>query len=247
MIASFAMLAAVIVPIPAVIKSIRERVTPFRAVGIGILYGTLAALLVMVIGQLMGTNVFDEMHAAADAAMKQLAENPDIGKMLGEGVSVDQVLDTMAYIYDTSIKILPATLCILALLASYVEYIIFSRILKPGGITPIPMTKIQEFDLPRRLVTLWCLMYLAALVVSNTEAVADSVVFLNIMLLFNLAFCLQGASVVLMFCATRRIPKAIAVIFIIVVLMTSIGGVLLRILGFTDLLFGLKYRMKQKF
>lgn len=247
MIASITMLMAVILPVPAIIKSIKERVTPFRAVLNGVLSGILAALIVMVAGQVMGVNVFDQMFDAVDTTIKQLTENPEMMAMLGDDASKDQFIETLTYVYETSVKMLPAALCILALLASYAEYIILSKILKPGGIAPVPMTKIQEFDLPRRLVTLWCLIYLAALALSNTDGFADSIVFLNLMTLFNLAFFLQGISVVFMFCHTRKIPRIAAVIFTILMLFLNIGGTLVRLLGFTDLLFGLKYRMKQKF
>ena len=246
MIATLAMLVAVIMPIPTIIKSMRERVTPFRAVGTGLLAGIFGALAVMVIGELMGTNVFDEMYSSVDAAMKTLAADPDFAAMVGDSASVNKRLEQMRVMYESSIKMLPAALCIFSLIAAYIEYVIISKIYKPGGISPIPMTKIQEFDLPRRMVTTWCLIYLAALLLSETEALANSAVFLNVMLLFNLAFMLQGISVVFMFCSARRIPKAVAVILSAMALLTSIGGLILRLLGFTDLLFGLKFRMKQR-
>lgn len=241
-----ALLAVLILPIPSILKSIKERVTPFRAVASGLLAGIFGALAVMVIGELMGTNVFDEMYKSIDEFLKALAADPNFSALVAEGKTVDQAIDQLRVMYDSAVKMLPATLCIVALIASYIDYIILSKIYKPGGIAPIPMTKIQEFDLPRRLVTLWCLIYLAALLLSETEALANSAVFLNVMMLFNMAFILQGISVIFMFCATKRIPKAIAVILTILLLSMSIGGLIIRLLGFTDLLFGLKYRMKQK-
>jgi uncharacterized protein YybS (DUF2232 family) len=200
----------------------------------------------MVIGELMGTNIFDEMYQAVDAMLKTLSTDPNFAAMVGENNSVDQVLEQMRAMYEAAIKMLPETLCIFALLASYVDYIILSKVLKPGGIAPIPMTKLQEFDLPRRMVTVWCLIYLAALLLSETEALANSAVFLNVMMLFNMAFVLQGVSVIFMFCAVKRVPKAVTVILTILLLSMSVGGLVIRLLGFTDLLFGLKYRMKQK-
>ena len=246
MITTMALLAALILPAPSLIKSIKERVTPFRAVGSGLLAGIFGALAVMLIGEFMGTNVFDELYQSVDTMIKALSTDPNFAAMIGENANVDQMLEQMRVMYESAIKMLPATLCIFALLASYVDYIILSKILKPGGIAPIPMTKIQEFDLPRRMVTVWCLIYLAALLLSETEALANSAVFLNVMMLFNMAFILQGISVIFMFCSSRRIPKAVAVIATVILLMLNVGGLLIRLLGFTDLLFGLKYRMKQK-
>ena len=246
MVTSLAMLVAIFAPITAIIKAIKERITPFRAVLNGVLTGIVGALVVMVIGQIMGVNAFDEMLTAADATIKSLTSDPEVLAALGEDITADQLTETLDYIYATAVKILPATLCIMSLFASYIEYIILSKIMRPDGLVPIPMTKIQEFDLPRKMVTVWCLIYLIVLCISNTEAFADNIVLLNLMLLCNMAFVFQGISVIFMFCHTRRFPRAVAAIFTILLMCMSIGPTLIRLLGFTDLLFGLKFRMKQK-
>lgn len=241
------MMAAILVPIPSIIKSIKDRITPFRAVGSGLLAGIVGALIVMVAGQLMGVNVFDELFDAVDSMIKMITENPNTAEMFGEDVSKDEMTATLSYMYDTSIKLLPACMCIVALFASYVEYIIFSKILKPDGIAPIPMTRMQEFDLPRRLITLWCLIYIVMLIMSQTDAFADSIILMNVNMLFDMAFCLQGVSVIFMFCHTRKIPRVIPGIIMVLVLVLGVGRNIIMLLGFVDLLFGLKYRMKQKF
>lgn len=247
MIASLAMLVAVIAPIPAIIKAMKERLTPFRAVLNGILTGTLGALIVMVAGQFMGVNAFDELFSAVDTIVKMMTENPEMSAMFGDDVSKDKMVETLTYVYESSIKLLPGCMVMIALIASYVEYIILSRIVKPGGLNPIPMTKMQEFDLPRRLVTLWCLVYLAALLLSQTDMFADSIIFMNLNMIFDILFCLQGVSVIFMFCHTRRVPRVIPGILMVLIVVFGVGKNIVMLLGFADLLFGLKYRMKQKF
>ena len=247
MIASLAMLVAVIVPIPAIIKSMKERITPFRAVLNGVLTGTLGALIIMVLGQMMGVNAFDELFNAVDSMVKMMSENADFTAMFGEDVSNEQMKDTLTIIYENSIKLLPGCMVMIALLASYVEYIILSKFIKTDGITAIPMTKMQEFDLPRRLITLWCLIYIVLLILSGTEAFADSIIMMNVNMLFDLAFCLQGVSVIFMFCHTRKIPRLIPAVLMVLIIVFGVGKNIVMLLGFADLLFGLKYRMKQKF
>lgn len=247
MIASLAMLVAVIFPIPTIIKSMKERVTPFRAVINGVLTGTLGALIVMVIGQMMGVNAFDELFKAVEPIVKMMSENADFVAMFGEDVSKGEITETLTYVYENSIKLLPGCMVILSLFASYVEYIILSRIMKFDGMAPVPMTKMQEFDLPRRLITLWCLIYIVLLVLSQTDAFADSIIMMNVNMLFDMAFCLQGISVIFMFCHTRRIPRIIPAVLMVLILVFGVGRNIVMLLGFVDLLFGLKYRMKQKF
>lgn len=247
MIASLAMLVAVIVPIPAITKSMKERITPFRAVLNGVLTGTLGALIVMVLGQMMGVNAFDELFNAVDSMVKMMSENADFIAMFGKDVSNEQMKDALTIIYENSIKLLPGCMVMIALLASYVEYIILSKFIKTDGITAIPMTKMQEFDLPRRLITLWCLIYIVLLILSGTEAFADSIIMMNVNMLFDLAFCLQGVSVIFMFCHTRKIPRLIPAVLMVLIIVFGVGKNIVMLLGFADLLFGLKYRMKQKF
>lgn len=246
MISFIAMLVAIFAPIVSIVKSINERITPFRAVLHGLLTGIVGALVVMVIGQFMGMNVFDELFVAVDEVIKKMTENPEMVAMLGDAAAVDEFAQTMTYVYETSIKLLPSALCIVALIASYLEYIVLSKVLRPGGIAPIPMTKMQEFDLPRRLITLWCLVYIVMLILSQSEAFADSIILMNINALFDFAFCLQGISVIFMFCHTRKIPRAIPGVLMVLVLVFGLLKGVVMLLGFVDLLFGLKYRMKQR-
>ena len=247
MVASLAMLVAVLVPIPAIIKSMKERVTPFRAVINGVLAGSLGALIVMVIFQMMGVNAFDELFTAVDSMVKLMSENADFIAMFGEDVSKEQMTETLTYVYENSIKLLPGCMVIIALFASYVEYIILSRFVKTDGLTAIPMTKMQEFDLPRRLITLWCLIYIVMLILSTTEAFEGSIILMNVNMLFDIAFCLQGISVIFMLCHTRRIPRVIPAVLMVLILVFGLCRNIVMLLGFVDLLFGLKYRMKQKF
>ena len=201
----------------------------------------------MVLGQMMGVNAFDELFNAVDSMVKMMSENADFTAMFGEDVSNEQMKDTLTIIYENSIKLLPGCMVMIALLASYVEYIILSKFIKTDGITAIPMTKMQEFDLPRRLITLWCLIYIVLLILSGTEAFADSIIMMNVNMLFDLAFCLQGVSVIFMFCHTRKIPRLIPAVLMVLIIVFGVGKNIVMLLGFADLLFGLKYRMKQKF
>ena len=225
----------------------KERITPFRAVLNGVLTGTLGALIIMVLGQMMGVNAFDELFNAVDSMVKMMSENADFTAMFGEDVSNEQMKDTLTIIYENSIKLLPGCMVMIALLASYVEFIILIKFIKTDGITAIPMTKMQEFDLPRRLITLWCLIYIVLLILSGTEAFADSIIMMNVNMLFDLAFCLQGVSVIFMFCHTRKIPRLIPAVLMVLIIVFGVGKNIVMLLGFADLLFGLKYRMKQKF
>lgn len=240
------MLAALLAPIPAITKAMKDRVTPFRAVVNGIVAGGVAAVGVMVIAEFAGSNVFDEMYAQIDAMAQIMAQDPNMVQLLGEGVSENERIKFITTIYSEAIKMIPSVVCIMAAVVSYVDYIILSKIYKPGGIVAIPMTKLREFNLPRNFATIWLITYLLLLLFTNSDAGAGNMIFMNISSLFDFVFCIQGLSVVFMFCYSKSWPKVLAVIVSVAALVFGLGQTLLILLGFTDILFGLKYRMAKK-
>lgn len=245
MFSTLMMLVVIFAPIPALIKSIKERITPFRAVMQGLITGAVAALMVMVIGDVMGSNVFDELFTAVEEMAKILAADPNMMAIMGEDTTEAQRIQMISEIYSQSIQMIPAVVFIIAAIASYIEYIILSKAYKPGGIKAIPMTKLREFDLPRNIAFVWLALYLLSLLVTTSGIIDNNIVFLNINYIFDFAFCIQGISLVFMFCYSKRIPQLLGVLVIIVAYMTSLGQTILMMAGFTDIIFGVKQRLKR--
>lgn len=245
MFSTLMMLVVIFAPIPALIKSIKERITPFRAVMQGLITGAVAALMVMVIGDVMGSNVFDELFTAVEEMAKILAADPNMMAIMGEDTTEAQRIQMISEIYSQSIQMIPAVVFIIAAIASYIEYIILSKAYKPGGIKAIPMTKLREFDLPRNIAFVWLALYLLSLLVTTSGIIDNNIVFLNINYIFDFAFCIQGISLVFMFCYSKRIPQLLGVLVIIVAYMTSLGQTILMMAGFTDIIFGVKQRFKR--
>lgn len=245
MYSSLMMVVAIIAPIPIIIKSMSQKITPFRAVLNGLLTGVIAALVIMVISDLSGSNVFEELSNQVDAMAKMLAQDPNIRAVMGEDLTEDQLIKGITAIYDQSIKMLPAVVFIIAAIFAYIEYIIISKIYKPGGIAVIPMTKMREFDLPRNFAMVWLALYVLSIIITGTGIIENDIVFLNINYIFNFAFCIQGLSLIFMFCYSKRIPKILAILVVIVACVTNLGQTILMMVGFTDVIFGIKQRIKR--
>lgn len=245
MYSSLMILVTVIAPIPVIIKSMSRKLTPLRAVLNGLLTGVVAALLIMVIADLSGSNVFEEMLKQVDAMAEILARDPNLSAMLGQDMDEAQRVKVITEIYSQSIKMLPAVIFIISTIFAYIEYIIISKIYKPGGIAVIPMTKMREFNLPRNIAMVWVALYLLSLLITKTGIIENDMVFLNINYIFNFAFCIQGLSLIFMFCYSRKIPKVLAILVAIAACATNLGQTVLMIVGFTDVLFGIKQRMKR--
>ena len=246
MYASLALFVAVIAPLPTLMKSIAQRVTPFRAVANGVIAGAVGALVVMVLAQIAGTNVFEQLREQTQLAIQTITSTPEMAEALGGEASTAELTNSLTAMYENAIQLLPSTICVIAAIASYIEYIILSKIYKPGGLAAIPMTKMREYNLPRNIVTVWLVLYLISLLFTSTEGAAADFVVTNIVSIFNILFMLQGVSLIFMLCYTKRIPKAVAVIIVIVLLGINFGNLVLELAGFTDVLFGIKQRLKQK-
>lgn len=245
MFSSLMMLVAVIAPVPAIVKSIKERITPFRAVIQGLITGAVCALMVMVIGDLAGSNVFDELYNSVNIMAEAMANDPNMAAVLGEDLTAAERLNMINQVYSQSIQMLPYVVFVMATVASYLEYIIISKIYKPGGVKAIPMTKMREFDLPRNFAFVWLAIYVLSLLITSTGIIGNNMVFLNINYIFDFAFILQGFSLVFAFCYYKKLPQVLGVVLIVAVLLTNLGQTVMMMAGFTDLIFGIKYRLKR--
>ena len=239
------MLVAVIAPIPAIVKSIKERITPFRAVLQGLITGAVCALVVMVIGDVMGSNVFDELFESVNIMAEALANDPNMAAMLGEDLTTGERVNMINEVYSQSIQMLPYVVFVMATIASYIEYIIISKIYKPGGVAAIPMTKMREFNLPRNFAFVWLGLYVLSFLITSTGILGNNMLFLNINYIFDFAFIIQGFSLVFAFCYYKRLPQVLGIVLIVAVLLTNLGQTVMMMAGFTDLIFGIKYRLKR--
>ena len=87
------------------------------------------------------------------------------------------------------------------------------------------------------------IIFLLSWVLAKTGIKIGDLLYANINALFNFVFCLQGMSVIFMFCHKKGAPKAIAVIIILFFLFTGLGKIALLLLGFADVMFRLKEKL----
>ena len=73
---------------------------------------------------------------------------------------------------------------------------------------------------------------------------SDDLLYVNMDLIFDFVLSLQGISVVFMLFHMKKLPKAVAVIIIIVLWGTYMGRWMLVLLGMFDILLGLKTRIQ---
>lgn len=242
---TFMFLGAVLFPVPALVRAIRNRKAPYKAVFEGIVSGGAGALLVMILASVSGDSIFDTIIDSVKPMAQALAEDGEFIRMMDPGMSEQERADFVISIYETAASLLPASICILTACVSYVEYIILSKVVRKDGAEGIPMEKFRNFELPGNTVIGWLILFGLAWITSKTEIVNGEMLFANINTLFNFVFCLQGISLLFMLCYIKKAPKGIAVIIILLLMFSGTGKMVLMILGFADLIFRLKEKMRR--
>ncbi|MCQ4637490.1 YybS family protein [Anaerovorax odorimutans] len=241
---TFIFIAALVLPVPVMIPAMGKKLSPYRVVLEGIFAGVIGSILIMIIASATGNGILDTIQESVRYMAQTVAKDPMIGELLGKETTETERVQLLIQVYGQAANLVPSTICIFTAIAAYIEYIILSRIVKPEGIPALRMPKFREFDLPRNVIIGWVVIFLLSWILAKTGMHAGELLYGNINALFNFVFCLQGMSVLFMFCYKRKAPKAIAVIIIIFFLFSGFGKLVLLILGFADVIFRLKEKLK---
>lgn len=241
---TLALAAALLLPVPIIINRIMKRISPYRVVLEGAFTGVIGVLLIMILAAVSGQSIFDQIQGDISYITKTLAADSDIRSALGAGMTQEELSTSLGAIYEQAAKLIPSTMTIFALIGSYVEYIILDRIIKPEGQAAIRMAPFRNFDLPKSIIAGWLIIFILSWLCTKIEGMPGELLYVNINTIFDFIFCLQGMSVIFMFCYKRKAPKAIAVIIILLFYFTGLGKIALMILGFADIIFRIKERIR---
>ncbi len=236
--------SVLLLPIPVIIRQIGKRKAPYRAVLEGVIAGIAGAVFFMILASVSGNSVSDTLMESVRIMAASMAKDPNFIQAFGSDLSQEERIDFLTQIYQQAAQLFPSTICIFSTIISYIEYLLFSKMIKPGGLRAIPMDKLRELELPRNIMIGWLLLLGLSWIITKAGVVENDMLYTNINTLFVFAFCLQGISVLFMYCYKKGAPKVIAVIIIIFFFLTGYGKIVLMLLGFADLLFRLKERMR---
>ncbi len=234
-----------VVPLAVMPRIIRSgTASPYRTVLYGTIGTAVAIVAVFMAASMSGQGVFAQISGMIENMASELAKNPVVAETLGmASVSRAERIETLTQMYESVFAVMPACLMILGLVVSYVEYIIVSRIMA-RRIQVKRMPAFREFSWPGSAFMGVMGMYLISWALTATGIFGDNMVYVNMDMLFNFVFSIQGVSVVLMFCHMKRMPKAAGVVISIVMWVIYVGRMALLIIGMFDLILGLKRRIK---
>lgn len=242
---TLAFLFGILFPISAIAKGMILKADPYRVVIMGIIYSAAGQLIVIAIAGLFGQPVGEQLQTGIETLSKTLAANSEIMQSLGlDKLSEAERVISLQRMYSSIVAMFPASFVIWGAIISYLEYIILYRWLhkKDPGIRK--MTPVREFSMQRQAFLYWFGIYLVSYLLSLSDFSAGQMVYANIDYLFRLAFAYQGISFIFYFVHIKRWPKAVAIIAVILLMTQNLGIMGLYLLGFFDLIFGLKGRVR---
>lgn len=226
-----------LLPIPILIVNMRKEQSPYRTWINSILGTGVGICAVFLASNFWGVNLFTEFESSVDQVMDVLSAQ----------IKDTAFLDNYRSLYLESVKIMPATLLVMAAFISYVEYLVLSRFIKKNKTQPVlRMPPLREFSLPRNTIFGWFIIFIIAWILKAVGVPAGEMVALNINVLFEFTFALQGVSLILLTAHLKKFPKPIAVIGLIIAWILPFGRTALFFIGIADLILSIRLRLVRK-
>ena len=238
----------IIVPFITMPRDIKNgTVSPYYAVIKSVIITMAAVMVVMAVARASGHALYQTYQEYINDVSQGIASDENFKNMLGLGsASNAEALTTITAVYEMMAKRVPAYIVTMSLVLSYFVYTRLSRSAKKAGLPVQMMPKFKEFSLPPNCIMPMVIFYFIAVLMSRGEFPAGDFIYQNINYVFDLAFVLQGASVMFMMCDARKWPKAVAVLIVFIFWNMYMLRQALVILGMFDLIFGMKARVIMK-
>jgi len=240
-------LLILILPIPILVYDLRKGINPYRAVLEGAVLAGIGVAVVFIVAQMTGNSIGEEVDKTIESMAKILANNDQMAKATGltDANRADRIA---AYesLYSKGAQILPSVLLIASIIVSYIEGLILSHVIRINKVSVNPMPHLRELTLPKNTIMGWFVIFIASWIMKVMGAGSGDMILANVNTLFEFTFALQGMSLLLLVSHLKKVPKAIPIIVLVVLWLTSIGQSLMFITGILDLIIDLRKRVSAR-
>lgn len=217
--------------------------SPYEIVVKSVMFICAAAAIAFMTAGMTGDGVFTQLYKSVEEFAKAAAQDANVIKSLHlEETAEAERAGMVVKLYGEALKMLPACIFMMGTIISYIAYIILSRSLNKRSPVNL-MPRFREFTFPNSAVMALVIVYMFVWIMTTEGTFSDNSFYLNIDVLFDFVFFIQGASVIFMLCYVKRIPKAAAFIFSLAMWYIFVGRTAVVMLGMFDLIFGFKLKM----
>lgn len=234
-------------PLPLMAASVRKGRYGYKAIFDSVVGLAMVMLLLFSIASVTGMPVGETMAKNMKSITEITTETSRLSNMLGiSGMDPKEQIEALTKIYTYTINALPGTFIVWGTVISYFEYMILARITAKSR-TPFPaLTPLKDFSLPKESLLGWCVIYILGMATVMLKLSVGEILFVNIQLIFQLVFEIQGIAVLLYIFAVKKVHKAVPAALTAIMFLTSIGQLILTILGFLDLGLNIRKVLEQK-
>lgn len=194
-------------------------------------------------GEPLGTSILKEM----EISVKTIVETPSLLKVVGlEGMSKAEATSMLTSAYALVINMLPSSIICWGIIFSYFDYFIISTIKKKRGKAVLMLPAFSSFSLPRKAIYGSMLIYALSWITVSMNIIPEEAMLLNVQALILFIFAGQGLAVALYTTSRKRIPRILSWITCAVLFLSPFGRGFLALLGFFDLLVGLRQKIEKQ-
>lgn len=237
-------LLTIVIPFIVIPKRISAgKKLPYEVVGVSVLTICISAVVVFMVASMAGKGVFSQLHETIAEVSKMAANDPVMVKALKmEALSESERVSMLIKAYDMVLKLIPSFILIVGTLVSYFSYVVLSKSMAKRAEVKL-MPKFREFAFPGGAVMALIIMYMISWMMMISGDSSDSSFYMNMDMIFDFMFFIQGMSVIFMLFYVKHIPKALGVILSLVMWNIILGRTMFIMIGMFDLIMGFKIRL----
>lgn len=202
-----------------------------------------AAALIFMVASMTGDGVASQLQSSIEEFAKAAANDPTVVKALKlESHDTAERVKLLTTLYSEALKLIPTCIMIISCLTSYAGYLLLSKSLsRRGAVNRMP--RFREFNVPNTAVFVLVAIYIIVWLMTMTGSGEGSGFYINVDLMFDFIFYIQGASVIFMLFYVKRIPKGFALVLALILWYIYMARTIVVTIGIFDLIFGIKHRL----
>lgn len=236
-----------LLPLLSVAGGIKRGMLPYAVILQSVLF-MLTTLVVMFGfawsgGEPLSVSILKELEIPVNI----MVQNPDYLSALGlEGTKPTEAAEILMKAYGTLVNLIPSTVLCWTLVFSYLYYFFLSTYKNKRKKEVRMLPEFSTFSLPRKAIYGSMLVYALSYIAASTGMVGEEVLLLNVQNLIIFIFAIQGLAVSVHTTRQKKFPKIFKLIMYLVLFGSSMGRMFLALLGFFDLLVGMRQKLEKQ-
>ncbi len=227
--------------IPALVVGIlmRKKIKPYHILGATTIAGICTTVFsIFMASEIIGVSVIENMQEI-------FRQSLDIQEYMysvagADAESLNKVKDMMRMMSDMVAVIIPSAIIMAAFFSSYVNYTLATLILKRTGYNVERLKPFRYFRLSKTAVQGILIIGVLSILAGYLEIVDQQTLIINVYLLGQLVFMLQGLAVVVYFLNYYNTSKLLRIIVIVFMILNKIGEMALLVIGLADIFMNIR-------